>query len=196
MKIIECTQRSLQWYAARLGKVSASNAHNLLTPAKQKSYALELAAEVMTGIKKETFVTEAMQHGIDNEERAKVWYWLETGRQCNDVGLVVSVDNERFIASPDGLVGDFGLVEIKCPGPKNHLMHIDTGPVEQYVAQMQWQMYVCDRLWCDFVSFNDSFKSTVCGACIRIVRDEEYISKLINGAIKVLKKVDELTGKN
>jgi hypothetical protein len=83
------------------------------------------------------------------------------------------------------------LLEIKCPGRKNHLNHWQKGPCADYIAQMQWQMYVCERQWCDFLSFNPDFPPQYEAYTQRILRDDDFIACLVEGAHKVLAHVDD-----
>lgn len=190
MKVLNFEQRSPAWYAARIGRVSGSNADRLLTPAKRKTYAQELLAETLTGFSEEVYVNGAMLHGIECEAQALAWYSLEYDVEVETVGLCVCSVNDRFIASPDGLIKHYGLVEVKCPSTKNFLAYREEGPPSQYLAQMQWQMFVCNRSWCDFVIFDPRLPFEYQGHVRRIERDNDMMSKLIHGAEEVLKYID------
>jgi len=195
MKIYDCEQRSDLWRALRLGKITGSNADRLLTDPKRKTYAQELLVELLTESEEDRFVSDAMQWGIDQEPNAILWYELETGSSVKPVGFVISGDNDNFGASPDGLVGEDGLIEVKCPGSRAHLDHLEHGPGSKYLQQMQWQMYVTDRQWCDFVSYSPRFDEDLQGCIFRIQRDPPQIGKLIAGADKVLSHMERFKRK-
>lgn len=196
MIVIECEQRTPEWKQARVGIITGSNADRLLTPAKQKTYALELLAEILTNAPTEVPVNGAMQWGIDNEKNAIAWYWWETDNKILDVGFCRSDCGQSFGASPDGLVGQDGLVEIKCPAnTRIHLEHIESGPSDKYMAQIQWQLFVTGRKWADFVSYDPRVPVEFRGCIHRIERDESYIDKLKKGAQKVLEYIEKFKEK-
>ena len=194
MRIIDCIQRTKSWELARAGKITASNAERLLTPAKRKTYARDLLVEQLTD-QEDSFVSDCMQWGIDNEQNAVTWYEFETNNTVKHVGFVVSDRCDKFGASPDGLIGDNGLIEVKCPSSKVHLDHLESGPPNKYVAQMQWQLFVTGRQWCDFVSYDPRFEEPLQGYIHRVVRDDKYIEKLVEGAMIVLEHVANFKNK-
>ena len=204
MLIVECNeQRSPEWYAARRGKITASAADRLLTTAKQKTYAQELLVEILTNEESDNYVNEAMQWGIDNEAAAVDWYWWTTSVAPEHVSFCLYNNDDGpwkrlggiAGASPDGLIATDGLIEIKCPTSRVHLEHLENGPSEKYVAQIQWQLFVTNRKWCDFVSFDPRFQEPLNGCIHRIERDEDAIEKLAKGAIKVLDYMDKFKTK-
>lgn len=159
----EIVQGSPEWFAARLGRVTASRIGDVLAKTKtgwgssRYSYMGELIAERMTGRPNESFTTTAMQWGKDNEDRARSAYEFRHDKSVKQVGFV---DHPRLVgfagASPDGLVDD-GLIEIKCPSTITHLETITSGKIPtRYQLQMQWQLecYDGERNWCDFISFD------------------------------------------
>jgi len=154
-------QRSEEWFAARLGCVTASRTADVMAKtnsgysASRGNYMAQLITERLTGEKADGFSSSAMQWGTETEPQARNAYEIITGEDVLEDGFVAHPFIKGLGASPDGLVGSDGLVEIKCP---NSATHIDTLLSEKvpakYVTQMQVQMMCCQREWCDFVSFD------------------------------------------
>jgi putative phage-type endonuclease len=154
-------QRTDEWFAARLGCVTASRTADVMAKTKsgysasRGNYMAQLITERLTGEKADGFSSAAMQWGTETEPQARNAYEIMTGEDVLEDGFVAHPTIKGFGASPDGLVGSDGLVEIKCP---NSATHIDTLLSEKvpvkYVTQMQVQMMCCQREWCDFVSFD------------------------------------------
>ena len=176
MQIINCEQRSDEWYTARCGVPTASNFAKIVTttgaPSKQREpYLLKLAGELVTGRAEETYCNAAMQHGIDTEDDARSTYELITGTDVEQVGFCI---RDGAGASPDGLAGE-GLLEIKCPQVHTHAKYLLNNKLpSEYLQQVQGQMYVTGRPWCDFFSYYPDMKPLL----IRVERDENFISKL------------------
>lgn len=154
-------QRSDEWFAARLGKVTASKIVDVMAKTKtgwgagRANYMAQLISERLTGEQQSSFSNAAMQWGTDTEPQARAAYTLITGRTVQEVGFVDHPAIPMSGASPDGLVGDDGLVEIKCPNTSTHLETLITGAVPtKYRKQMLWQMACTGRSWCDFASFD------------------------------------------
>jgi putative phage-type endonuclease len=190
MIIVDVEQRSPQWLALRRGAITASKADRLLTPAKVRELALELATERLVRELPEQPITAAMQRGIDLEDTARLRHAFEVGAHVETVGFVWHTDLEGWVGcSPDGLVGDDGLVEIKCPSSKRHLETLTSREMgAEYRAQMQMQMWICKRAWCDFVSYDDRF-DTGDYVAIRVPRDNEIITKLAAGATACIEQM-------
>lgn len=154
-------QGTPEWLAQRCGKVTASRVSDILAKTKtgpsalRANYMAQLIAERLTGTVAESYTNAAMQHGTDTEAEARNAYCFY---QDADVELVGFVDHPSIAmcgASPDGLVGSVGLVEIKCPNTATHIDTLLGGTVpSKYVHQMQWQMECTGREWCDFVSYD------------------------------------------
>ena len=183
MIVVDVEQRSPAWLALRRGAITASAADRLLTQAKVREYALELAAERLVREVPPNIVTPAMQWGIDHEESARLRYAFERGVDVLSVGFAWHDNLEGWIGcSPDGVVGDDGLVEIKCPSSKRHLEYLTSGAApKEYLPQIQFQLWVTGRQWCDFVSYDPRFE---CGDffVVRVERDEAAILALDIGA--------------
>lgn len=183
--IIDCDQGSEAWFAARLGKVSASRVADVVAKTKtgwgasRANYAADLIAERLTGVKAESYSNAAMQWGTDNEPAARKAYEFMAGNGVMTVGIVLHPSISMSCASPDGLVGDDGLVEIKCPNTATHLETLLGAPVaDKYVKQMNWQMACAGRAWCDFVSFDPRLPGEMSLHITRIARDDALIKSL------------------
>ena len=179
-------QRTPEWLAARLGKVTASRVADVMAKTKsgysasRQNYMAQLICERLTGKQAESFSNAAMQRGTELEPIARSEYEIRNDVMVFETGLVIHPDIEHFGASPDGLVGDAGLVEIKCPNTWTHIETIKTGePKREYIIQMQAQMACTGRQWCDFVSFDDRLPEHLAYFETRIHRDDEFIGQML-----------------
>lgn len=187
MKIFYCEQRSKQWYDLRCGKLTASNFHVLMhNSCTAHQYIMEKALERLTGkCVPNRFWTEDLQRGIDLEPIACREYELETGNKVIHVGFIEH--NEYAGSSPDGLVGTDGMIEIKCPNEQNFWklqLHPKISP--QHYTQMQFNMWVAKRLWCDYVNYSTMERPII----QRVPRNEEYIKQIEERAAEVNKMID------
>lgn len=190
-------QGSPEWFAERVGKVTASRVADVVARTKsgwgasRANYMAELIAERLTGAKSEGFVNAAMQHGIDTEPQARDAYSFYAGVDVEQVGFIAHPTIEMSGASPDGLVGNDGLVEIKCPSTATHIDTLLDGKVpERYVLQMQWQMACTGRKWCDFVSFDPRMPESMRLFIKRVERDEKLIASLEKDVELFLREVE------
>lgn len=154
-------QGSEEWLRARVGRVTASRVADVIAKTKsgwgasRASYMGELIAERLTGEPADRFTNAAMQWGTDKEPEARTAYEFMTNREVRLAGFIIHPTIAMSGASPDGLVGDDGLVEIKCPMTHSHIETLLTKRIpEKYVTQMAWQLACTGRKWCDFVSFD------------------------------------------
>lgn len=177
MTIIDCVQNSEEWFQARLGKVTASCFSDVLNKgAGRKTYMLRLAAERLTGLPQSTYSNSAMEWGQETEAEARAYYEQINSIVVPQVGFVELDD--WIGCSPDGLVDRDGLLELKCPNSTTHLQTIlDDKMQTKYKPQVQGQMWVCDRKWCDYVSFDPRMEDRPF-FCKRIERDDDYIADL------------------
>lgn len=197
-KLILAEQRSPEWFAARLGRATGSRFNDIICrtrsgyAASRKNYRAELIVERLTGTKDDSYTSSAMQWGIDNEPVARLQYMLNTGKDVEDTGFWIH-DELMAGASPDGFVGTDGLLEIKCP---NTATHIDTLTYKklpkQYLAQVQGQMWITERKWCDFVTFDPRMPENAQMLVIRVDRDDDYIKELEIEVTNFLEEVDQL----
>lgn len=191
-------QRTDDWFAARLGKVTASSLHKVLARTKtgygadRANYLTQLVLERVTNSKAEGYINAEMQWGIDQEPFARAAYEAHTGVLVDEVGFMPHPTIEMSGASPDGLVGDSGMVEIKCPSSKTALeCWLSDDPVEsKYFAQMQWQMACAGRDWCDYVVFDPRMPQKTQLFIHRVNRDNEWLASTEKEVVKFLAEVD------
>ncbi|MCP3680148.1 MAG: YqaJ viral recombinase family protein [Gammaproteobacteria bacterium] len=186
MKIIESMEQgSKEWLELRVGKVTASKFKDVMTngrgdkpSATAKTYMIKLVSEILRGEPMPFFENEAMKWGTETEPQARAMYELKNGVDVKEVAFVEL--NEFVGVSPDGLVGDDGLLEIKCPNTETQIKRFldDVGLPKDYEAQVQGQLWVTGRDWCDFVSFDPRIDVEASYIQTRVYRDEEYIAKL------------------
>lgn len=187
-------QRSEQWFAARAGKVTASKISDVLmkpTTAGFQNYLAQLVCERLTGTVSETCTSAAMQHGTETEPQARAFYELVGGVSIDEVGFIDHPSIELTGASPDGLIGIDGLIEIKCPQQTKHIKNLLGGSIDRgYRLQMQWQMACTGREWCDFVSFNPTFPDEMQLHIQRVERDPNQIVEIETAVREFLADVD------
>lgn len=189
-------QRSEEWFNERLGKVTASRLSDVMAKTKsgpaasRKNYMMELICQKLSGHREEGFTNAAMQRGNDLEPIARGAYEADKGAMVEECGFVTSPSEMAFGASPDGLVGLDGLVEIKCPNTATHLGFLKSGvPDRKYILQMHGQMLCTQRRWCDFVSYDDRLTGLEY-KCVRINYDEELGNEIIKEVSKFLNEME------
>jgi putative phage-type endonuclease len=189
MIIHNFAQRTPEWYAIRLGKFTASDAQVVATNGRGlDTLVFEKVAERLTGTSKEGFSNLDIERGVILEDEARMAYELDNGVTAQQVGFV---EFDDFIgASPDGLVDD-GLVEIKCPNDATFVRYLYDRKVEpKYYAQMQMQMFVTGRKWCDYVLYNPNFENPI--RSTRIELDTEFVDELAEGLLRGKNKIIEI----
>ena len=150
------------------------------TTAGYQNYMAQLICERLTGKPVDTFKSAAMEHGTETEPQARAFYELETGHDVTECGFIPHPTIEGAGASPDGLIGDDGLVEIKCPQPAKHIRNLTGGTIDKgYMLQMQFQMECTGRKWCDFVSFNPDFPDDLQMHISRVDFDAELAAEIV-----------------
>lgn len=197
MKII--LQDSAEWAPARLGCATASRVSDALAKTKsgwgtgRANYAAELIAERLTGVAAQGYMNAAMQWGVDTEPHAKAAYEFRNDCEVSPGGFVLHPVIGHSGASPDGFVGDQGLIEIKCPMTATHLDSLLGDPVpSKYIMQMQFQMACTDRQWCDFCSFDPRLPESMRLHVVRFKRDDKMIAQLETDITAFLRtEVDE-----
>jgi putative phage-type endonuclease len=195
-------QRTDEWYKARLGKVTASKVADVMAKTKtgvsasRANYLSDLVVERLTGQQAEFYQNDAMQWGTDTEPQARMAYEAHKNVLVDEEGFIDHPSISNFGCSPDGLVGSDGLIEIKCPNSKTHIDTLLSGKApSKYIPQMQTQMAVTGRQYCDFVSFDPRLPEDLQLFIIRVERDDEYIAKLEEEVSAFLKEVDETVTK-
>jgi putative phage-type endonuclease len=191
-------QGSDDWFAARLGKVTASRVADVIAKTKtgfstsRANYAAQLVAERLTGTVQESYTNAAMQWGTDQEPEARTAYQFLHNAAVELVGFVPHPAITMSGASPDGLVGTDGLVEIKCPNTATHIETLRGGAIpEKYATQMYWQMACTGRQWCDFVSYDPRLPQNMQLFVQRLRRDDNRIRNLETEVSAFLVEVDE-----
>jgi len=190
-------QRTPEWHEARLGRVTASRVADVVAKTKtgysasRANYMAELICERLTGMQGASYSNAAMAWGTETEPMARAAYEGAVGSLVIETGFVPHANIEMSGASPDGLVGDDGLVEIKCPMTATHIETLLGQSVPaKYVTQMQWQMACTGRKWCDFVSFDPRMPENMQIFVKRVERDEVLIASLETEVIQFLKELD------
>ena len=202
MKVLDVEQGSEAWLQARLGKVSASRMADVTARtrsgygASRANYAAELIVERLTGTPAERYTNAAMAWGTEKEPDAKDAYCFLRDAEIVPVGLVLHPTIAMACASPDGLIGDDGLIEVKCPLSATHIDTLlsETIP-EKYVKQMMWQMACTGRQWCDFVSFDPRLPAEMQVFIRRVPRDNALILELEQETVKFLAEIDQTISK-
>ena len=195
-------QGSDEWFAIRIGKVTASRVADIIAKTKsgystsRDNYMAQLVCERLTNQKGESFTNAAMQHGTETEPLARAAYEALKDVLVDEVGFVPHPSIKMAGASPDGLVGDDGLLEIKCP---NTATHIDTLLSEsvptKYFTQMQFQMACTGREWCDFVSFDNRLPEELQLFVKRVPRDDVYIRLIEAEIVQFIAELDDKINK-
>jgi putative phage-type endonuclease len=200
MRIIDFPQGTAEWKVARAGLVTASRMCDVVAKIKtgeaaaRRDYRAQIVAEILTGQPQDDgFVNAEMQWGIDNEPLARPAYEVATETPVDQVGLVLHPKIDRAGASPDGLVGADGVLEIKCPKTATHLQYLMDGVLpSKYEPQVMWQLACTDRAWADFVSFDPRLPKEIRLFKVRVKRDEKRIGELEKEVEAFLDDVDRM----
>lgn len=192
-------QHTDEWFQARLGRATASNAEHWMSelrgggvPAGRKVYLATLVLQRINRVAMPGYQSHAMQYGIEMEPEARAAYAFEANVDVVEVGFISHPRIKMAGASPDGLIGDDGLLEIKCPQPHTHLDTLLRGTIHQrYLYQMQFQLACTGRAWCDFVSYDRNYPEPMQMAIIRVPRDADVIMKLEHEVQRFLGEVDD-----
>ncbi|OOF59334.1 lambda exonuclease family protein [Rodentibacter myodis] len=190
-------QGSPEWFEQRKGKVTASRIADLMAKTKsgystsRQNYLMQLLCERLTGKVVESYKSDAMQRGNELEGEARNRYQIETGEIVEQISFIDHPTINFAGASPDGLVGKDGLIEIKCPNTATHIDTLRTKkPADRCYKQMQWQMACTGRAWCDFISFDDRLPEHLSYFCTRIPRDEQAIIEIETEVIAFLTELE------
>lgn len=191
-------QRTEEWFSERCGKVTASKIADVMAQTKsgpgaaRKNYMAQLLTERLTGEPTQGFTNAAMQWGTDTEPQARAMYAFQTDNSVTEAGFVPHPGIPMTGASPDGLVGEKGLVEIKCPNSATHIDTLRGAKIDRkYLLQMHWQMICTDREWCDFVSFDPRLPDAMQLHIQRVELDTDLALKITNEVNQFLTELDE-----
>ncbi len=195
-------QGTPEWLELRRGKVTASRIVDVMSKVKtgesagRRNYRTELALQRITGQVSESFKSAAMEHGNEWEPVARALYEAEHDQSVDQVTFVDHPWLAMAGASPDGLIGDDGCIECKCPNSATDLETLFTRKIPRdYMLQMQWVMECAERKWCDFISYDPRMPEHLRLIVIRVDRDEELIKETRAEVTKLLDEVDELVAK-
>ena len=198
----EVIQGTEAWHRQRIGKATASRISDIVAKTKsgystsRANYMAQLVVERMTNQVAESYTNAAMEWGVTNEPFARAAYEAKTGVLVDEVGAIDHPTIAMSAASPDGLVGDDGCLEIKCPNTATHIDTVLGGEIaKKYYDQMQWQMACAERDWCDFVSFDPRMPKGLQLFIKRVPRSNLYIHELEGEVIQFLAEVDDKVNK-
>jgi len=200
--ITDVEQGSPEWLQMRLGVITASKFKDVISsgrgsaPSKtRQSYMYQLAAETVTGQGQDFYSNEFMVWGTETEPEARTVYELKSGNKVNEVAFV-KLDNLNVGVSPDGLIGEDGGIEIKCPKTSTQIETFLSGKMPSYhKAQVQGCMWVTGREWWDFVSYDPRIDGEASYFCQRIERDENYITDLSKKCVEFQNELEEIINK-
>lgn len=194
----EVIQGSSDWFAARAGKATASRIADIMAKTKsgpsasRKNYMAQLVCERLTGKVEETFTNAAMQWGTEKEPEARAAYAFlhADGLEVTTAGFVDHPKIQMAGASPDGYVGDEGLLEIKCPNSASHIETLLGKSVPgKYLTQIMWQLACTGRAWCDFVSYDPRMPDHLALFVHRVHRDPKMIIEMETEVSAFLREV-------
>lgn len=193
MRIIDVRQQTEEWDHWR-NRPTASEFDKFVTPAKGEysaqatAYAAKIVAKRL-GVYTEPPPTFWMEWGMEHELNAKHAYTLETGRAIQDVGFVIPDKTDHYGGSPDGLVGDNGLIEIKCPKPETLIAYHAAGEFpQQYKPQVQGLLLITGRAWCDFYAWHPELSPF----CVRVEPDAEYQANIAICLLQLLREIERI----
>lgn len=203
--IVECEQGSAEWIQLRCGKVTASRMCDVLAKLKTKpneeaaprrNYRTEIVCERLTGRAEDHYVSFDMDWGTANEPLARAAYEIHFGVDVDSIGFATHSRIEGFGASPDGLIGADGLLEIKCPKTATHICYLlENVAPEEYQPQMMAEMACTGRQWVDFISFDPRLPKSMQMFAVRFHRDEKRIAEMEKEVEKFLGDVDTMIAK-
>ena len=195
-------QGSPEWFAARVGRVTASRVSDVVAKtrtgwgASRANYMAQLIAERLTGAPAKRFTSAEMQWGTETEPEARAAYQFETATLVSAMGFVPHPSIALAGASPDGAIGDSGLLELKCPNTATHINTLLGGAIpHEYICQMQWQMACTGRRWCDFASYDPRMPEHMRLLVQRVQRDDAHISDLERNVVEFLAELEDKLAK-
>jgi hypothetical protein len=200
VRIVDCEQNSAEWFWARTGRITASRMSDLMATLKRggeaasrRDYRAQLIAERLTGKTEDRYLSKEMQFGIEQEPFARTAYEIRTENTVDQAGFIFHPRLDFSGASPDGLIGQDGGLELKCPKTTTHLAYMTAGTIpEEHQYQMLWNMACADREWWDFASFDPRLPEKLRLFIVRMPRDEARIAELEREVLKVNSEIDNI----
>lgn len=189
------------WHQARRGHITASNVTDVMAKGKdgkesstRRKYLMRIVAERESNQAQESsFTSAALEWGKETETFARIAYEVSRETFVETTGFWLHPTIQWLGASPDGLVANDGLVEIKCPNTTTHLEYILAGKAPaEYMKQMQCQLWVTGRAWCDFISFDPRVRKSKQLFVVRVERDEKVIAEMEQAVIQFLDEVQSV----
>ncbi len=193
----DIVQGSEEWLNLRAGKITGSKVSDMMAGGQSKtkdSYRVQLAIERITGKPVASgYKSAAMQKGNDDEPLAREYYEFANDADVVQVGFILHPTLLNAGCSPDGLVGDDGLIEIKCPNIETHINYLLSKKIPgNYMSQIQWELACTGRKWCDWMTFSKEMPIHLRSLIIRVFRDEKRIAELESTAKQFNIEVDNL----
>lgn len=195
--MLDLVQGSPEWLAARAGSLGASGIADIMARTKtgwgasRATARARIITERLTGQPVQSFKSAAMQRGNDLEPQARAYYSLHTGNDVVEVGIVPHPRIAGSHCSPDGLVGENGMVEIKCCEAPRHIeLLAGDEPEARYIKQCQWQLACTDREWVDLAYFHPDMPASMQLVVHRIDRDPAMIAEMESAVIEFLAEVE------
>jgi hypothetical protein len=200
VRIFDCEQNSAEWIWVRTGRITASRMCDLMATLKRggeaasrRDYRAELIAERLTGKTEDRYLSKEMQFGIEQEPFARTAYEIRTENMVDQAGFIFHPRLDFSGASPDGLIGQDGGLELKCPKTTTHLAYMTAGTVpEEHQYQMLWNMACADREWWDFASFDPRLPEKLRLFIVRMPRDEARIDEIEREVLKLNSEVQNI----
>jgi len=184
-------QGTPEWHALRKNKMTASHACEIGNAGKGlESYCYEIIAEKYAS-STESYTNEHLERGVELEGQARAIYELQTGQTVEQIGFY---EHDEYVGcSPDGIVGE-GLIEIKCHNNVKHVQLICGSPIEpKYIWQMQMQMLLMEKKWCDYVAYNPNYEKSL--HIVRVLPDPDMQEKIKVGLEKGKVLLQEIEAK-
>ncbi len=200
MRFVDCEQNSAEWICARTGRITASRIGDMMATLKRggeaasrRDYRAELIAERLTGRAEEHYISKEMQFGTEQEPFARTAYEIKTENTVDQVGFILHPQLDFTGASPDGLIGRDGGLELKCPKTTTHLAYMMAGTVpKEYQDQMLWNMACAEREWWDFASYDSRLPEKLKLFIVRMPRDEARIGEIEREVLKLNSEIEDI----
>jgi predicted phage-related endonuclease len=200
VRFVDCEQNRAEWIWARTGRVTASRVGDMMATLKRggeaasrRDYRAELIAERLTGRAQDHYVSKEMQFGTEQEPFGRTAYEIKTENTVDQVGFIFHPWLDFTGASPDGLIGQDGGLELKCPKTTSHLAYMMAGTVpKEYQDQMLWNMACAERGWWDFVSYDSRLPEKLKLFIVRMERDEERIVEIEQEILKLNFEIEHI----